>query len=127
MLYAQISDPDMKHPILGALNWPNIEPNHLKPFDLFDSTMTFFRPRTKDFPMLEYGFEAAKKAGCYSVAYNAANEIAAQAFIDGKIGFTAISRIVRAVLDKDWSAMPTSFENIFEADAQARKLASEII
>ena len=127
MLYAQISDPDMKHPILSALNWPAIEPTHLKPFELFDSTMTFFRPRTKDFPMLEYGFEAAKKTGCYSVAYNAANEIAVQAFIDGKIGFTAISRIVRAVLDKDWSKSPKTFEDVFEADKQARSYAGEII
>ena len=127
MLYAQISDPDMKHPILSALNWPEIQENHLKPFELFDSTMTFFRPRTKDFPMLEYGFEAAKKTGAYSVAYNAANEIAVQAFVDGKIEFTAISRIVRAVLDKNWSATPSSFEDIFEADKQARSYACEII
>lgn len=127
MLYAQISDPDMKHPILSALNWPETEKTHLDDFDLFDSTMTFFRPRMKDFPMLEYGFEAAKNSKSYTIAYNAANEMAVQAFIDGKIGFTAISRIVRTVLDKDWSFIPQSFDDVFEADEKARKIAAEII
>ena len=125
LLYAQISEPDMKRPILGALNWPSVEKNHLKKFDLFDKTMTFFRPRLKDFPMLEYGFEAAKNSKSYTIAYNAANEIAVKAFIDGKIGFTAISRIVRSVLDKDWSLSPSTFEEVFEADKKARLFALE--
>lgn len=127
MLYAQISDPDMKHPIISALNWPNIEETHLSPFELFDTTMTFFKPRTNDFPMLEYGFEAAKNSKSYTIAYNAANEIAVQAFIDGKIGFTAISRVVRTVLDKDWSSTPKSFDDVFEVDKMARKLTLEIL
>lgn len=125
LLYAQISEPDMKRPILGALNWPSVEKNHLQKFDLFDKTMTFFRPRLKDFPMLEYGFEAAKNSKSYTIAYNAANEIAVKAFIDGKIGFTAISRIVRSVLDKDWSLSPSTFEEVFEADKKARLFALE--
>ncbi len=127
MLYAQISDPDMKHPILSALNWPNNEENHLPQFDLFDCSMTFFRPRTRDFPMLEYGFEAAKNARSYTIAFNAANEVAVEAFIQGKIGFTAISRVVRSVLDRDWTETPKSFEDVFEADERARRLAMETI
>lgn len=127
MLYAQISDPDMKHPIIGALNWPEIKNNYMEEFDLFDCTMNFYRPRLKDFPMLEYGFEVAAKGKSYTIAYNAANEIAVQAFFDGKISFTAISRVVRAVLDKDWTNEPNSFEDVFETDQKARKLALEII
>ena len=127
MLYAQISDPDMKHPIFSALTWPENKETYLSPFDLFDSTMTFFRPRINDFPMLGYAFEAAKKSKSYTIAYNAANEEAVAAFLDKKTGFTAIPRIVRSVLDKDWTYEPRSFDDVFEQDKKARKLAQEMI
>ena len=51
MIYAQISDPDMKHPIYSALTYPENKKAYLKPFDLFDQTMTFFKPRMEDFPI----------------------------------------------------------------------------
>lgn len=127
MLYAQISDPDMKHPIYTALTWPKNEKNYLQPFDLFDQTMTFFRPRLNDFPLLSYAFETAKKEKSYTIAFNAANEIAVAAFLDNKIGFTAISRIVRSILDKDWTLEPKTFEDVFEQDKKARCIAQELI
>lgn len=127
MLYAQISDPDMKHPIYSALTWPENQESFLEPFDLFDQTLTFYRPRTNDFPLLSYAFECVKNKKSYSIAFNAANEVAVQAFIDKKIGFTAISRIVRAVLDKNWNVHPQTFDDVFEADKQARSLALELI
>ena len=127
MLYAQLSEPDMQYPIFSALTWPENKAGHLQPFDLFDKTLTFFHPRTKDFPLLEYAFEAARNGKSYSIAYNAANEIAVNAFLDKKIGFTAISRIVRTVLDKDWTLLPASFDDVFAQDEKARKLAEAII
>ena len=127
MLYAQLSEPDMQHPIFSALTWPENKAGHLQPFDLFDKTLTFFHPRIKDFPMLEYAFEAARNGKSYSIAYNAANEIAVQAFLDKKIGFTAISRIVRTVLDKDWTLLPAGFDDVFAQDEKTRKLAEAII
>ena len=126
-LYAQISEPDMKHPIVCALTWPENKNNYMKPFDLFDQTMTFFRPRINDFPLLSYAFECVKFGKCYPIAFNAANEAAVQAFIDGKINYSSISRIVRAVLDRNWNKNLDSFETVFEADSQARKYAGELI
>lgn len=127
MLYAQISDPDMKHPIFSALTWPENEKSYLTPFDLFDSTMTFFSPRMNDFPMLSYAFEAAKKLKSYTIAYNAANEEAVSAFLAKKISFTAIPRIVRSVLDKDWTDEPQTFDDVFEQDKKARCLTQELL
>ena len=127
MLYAQISDPDMKHPIFNALTWPENKQSSMNEFDLFDQTMTFYRPRMIDFPMLSYAFEVAQRGKAYTIAYNAANEIAVSAFLDKKISFMAIPRIVRSTLDKDWNHMPSSFEDVFEIDIQARKYTEELI
>ncbi len=127
MLYAQISDPDMKHPIYSALTFPKNEENYLKPFNLFDHEMTFFKPRYDDFPMLKYAFTAAQKDGSYTIAYNAANEIAVADFISGKIKFTEIPEVVLKVLEKDWSKAPENFEDVFETDRKARITAEEII
>lgn len=127
MLYAQLSDPDMKHPILSALTRPETAENYLQAFDLFDKTLSFFRPRTEDFPLLAYAYEAAKRGASYTIAYNAADEVAALAFLDGKLSFTGIARVVRSVLDEDWSVLPESFEDVFKADAKARALAKTLI
>lgn len=125
MLYAQISDPDMKHPIYGALTYPHNKKCYLKPFDLFDCEMTFYKPRTDDFPMLDYAFKAAGLNGSYTIAYNAANEIAVDAFIKGKIGFTQIADLVYKVLQKDWTAVPNDFSCVYEMDKLARRIALE--
>lgn len=124
-LYAQISEPDMKHPILCALNWPENKACYMEQFDLFDKEMTFYKPRMDDFPLLSYAFECVKKGNCYPIAFNAANEVAVHAFIDGKITYPAISRIVRSVLDNDWNTKLDSFDTVFEADKKARTFASE--
>ena len=127
MLYAQISEPDMKHPILNALTWPQNRENYLEPFDLFDKTMTFFKPRMQDFPMLSYAFECVKFGKAYPIAFNAANEVAVNAFLQEKISFQAISRVVRSVLDKNWNHKIKTFDDVFAADEEARKYTLELI
>ena len=127
MLYAQISDPDMKHPIFQSLVYPENKKNYMKPFDLFDRNFEFYRPRYDDFPMLKYAFEAAKKNAGYTIAFNAANEIAVQGFIDGKIKFLDIPEITYKVLQNDFSSVPRDFEDIFEIDMLARKYAEAFV
>lgn len=82
IVYAQLSEPDMKHPIIQALDWPEVKHNFMKPFDLTDTatgsrTLTFEKPRMDDFPLLKLAFKAAEKDNCHPIAFNAANEIAA--------------------------------------------------
>lgn len=127
MLYAQISDPDMKHPIFSALTYPENKVSCLRPFDLFDNTMTFFKPRTEDFPMLKYAFKVAESTDSYSIAYNAANEIAVDAFINKGIKFNDIPEIVKNVLDYDWSTVPESFEDVFIQDTKARNISKGLL
>lgn len=127
MLYAQISDPDMKHPIFNALTWPDNINSYLKPFDLFDQTMNFYKPRINDFPLLGYAFECVRQKNAYPIAFNAANEVAVQGFINKSISYPAISRIVRAVLDKNWNNKISDFKDVLEADKLAREYALEMI
>lgn len=134
IVYAQLSEPDMRHPILQALDWPEIKGNSMRPFDLTDTkdgkrTLTFENPRLDDFPLLSLAFSAADKDNCHPVAFNAANEIAAWAFIEGKIKFSRISQTVASVMDynggKPWDSNARDLEDIFEADKMARALAKE--
>ncbi len=128
-LYAQISEPDMRRPILSALTWPEVIENNLKKLDLTSAVgdegicMSFFPPRFKDFPLLGCAYEAQKAGGAYTIAYNAANEVAVEFFLQRKIGFTAIQNTVATVLDKDWSQEPENFEAVFALDAKAREAA----
>lgn len=130
VLYAQISPPDMQHPILQALTWPEFYPNSLKKLDLASSItdaceMTFSAPDKERFPMLRLAYQAAAKNGGYTIAYNAANEIAVDLFARGAADFYDISDITEAVLAHDWNAEPSSFEEVLEIDALARRLALE--
>ena len=132
IVYGQLSEPDMKHPIIQALDWPEVTTNFMKPFDLTDTldgkrTLTFEKPRFEDFPLLELAFESAKQDKSCPIAFNAANEIAAQAFIDGKIVFSQIAQTVLTVMKKHKIFDITSAKDIFEADEQARSYAREFL
>ena len=123
MIYAQISDPDMRHPIFGALVWPEIRANYLKPFNLFEKEMTFFPPRLDDFPMLSLAYECARRGNSYTIAFNAANEVAVAAFLERKISFLEIPKIVEETLQEDWSMHPSDLDLVMDADKSARKIA----
>lgn len=133
IVYGQFSEPDMKHPILQALDWPEILPTFMKPFDLTDTTdgkrtLTFEKPRMDDFPMLALAFECAEKGGSYPIVFNAANEIAVQAFIDGKLGFLEIAELVAKVLHgTDWAHNPRDLEDVFDADRRSREISIKFL
>ncbi|WP_294430964.1 1-deoxy-D-xylulose-5-phosphate reductoisomerase [uncultured Treponema sp.] len=133
IVYGQFSEPDMKHPILQALDWPKILSSSMKSFDLTDTadgtrTLTFEKPRFDDFPMLSLAFESAEKNGSYPIVFNASNEIAVQAFIDGKIGFLQIPECVSKVLhETDWSEAPRDLKDVYSADRLAREKAKAFL
>ncbi len=127
VLYAQISNPDMRHPILNALTYPEIKNNYLEKFDLFDTEMTFYRPKTEMFKMLPLAYECAKKSNCYTIAFNAANEIAVDYFLKNKCSYMQIPEIVEETLQSDWSEIPSSLEIIQAKDAKAREIAESVI
>jgi 1-deoxy-D-xylulose-5-phosphate reductoisomerase len=92
----------------------------------FDSlSLEFHLPDTEKFPMLALAYEAAGKGGLYPCAYNAANEEAVAAFLEGRIGFLEIGRITRYVLDKDWSANPAGIASVMEADRLVKSIVEK--
>lgn len=123
MMYGEFYEPDMKRAIYSALSYPEVKPCYMSDFDLFDKNLSFFRPRLNDFPMLEYGYEVAEKNGAYTIAYNAANEVAVEAFMKGEIGFTTISRVVRGTIDKNWGETVRDYKDVMDADEAARSAA----
>lgn len=130
VMYAQLSKPDMRHPIVTALTYPNFEKNNLPTFDFlnFDEdgcALEFYPPRKKDFPMLNYAYEAASKGIGSQIAYNAANEIAVEKFVQRKISFNQIPDVTKKALDNNWNPNPSSFDEVFEIDTMVRKLCTE--
>ncbi len=127
MMYAQVSEPDMKHPIINALNWPNNKQTFMPDFDIFDRTMTFMKPNYENFPLLSYAFNCVKNGNAYPIAFNAANEVAVAEFLNKKISFTAIANSVEKILQDDWSCKITSFEDVFEQDKLARRKTKDLL
>jgi len=127
VFYAQLSRPDMRHPIHDALHWPYTEPLDLDTLSFDSLTLEFEKPDMEKFPMLSFARKAAKKGGLYACAYNAANEEAVTAFINKKIGFLDIPKITGSVLEKDWALNCSDRETILKADADARLEAVKII
>jgi 1-deoxy-D-xylulose-5-phosphate reductoisomerase len=127
---AQASPPDMKLPIALALGWPDRVPGVLAPLDFAQSlTWTFEPVDTAVFPAVELARHAGQAGGCVTATYNAANEIAVQAFLDGRIGFPDIVRTVAAVVESadQWRAEPSTLDEVLAADAWARRRARTLV
>lgn len=127
-LYAQISKPDMRHPILTALTYPDIIENSLEKIDFTKAfQMEFLPPRFEDFPMLNLAYDALNKGGSYSIVYNAVNEIAVAAFRNKQIKFTDIAKTVAKVMALDWSKTCTEIEEVVQIDYEARNKALQAL
>jgi 1-deoxy-D-xylulose-5-phosphate reductoisomerase len=122
-VYAQLSRPDMRLPVHEALYYPETVPSPWGKLDFDGLTLTFERPDTVRFPMLALAYEALRAGGRYPVAYNAANEYAVSAFLNGKIAFTEISAVCGEVLGMDWAGGADELQSILDADGSAREAA----
>ncbi|WP_305778861.1 1-deoxy-D-xylulose-5-phosphate reductoisomerase [Nocardia nova] len=127
---AQASPPDMKLPIALALGWPDRVPGTLAPID-FGTTFTWeFEPVDNEvFPAVELARAAGKAGGSVTAVYNAANEIAVQAFLDGALRFPDIVRTVARVVESAdrWAAEPSTLDEVLAADAWARQRARTLV
>lgn len=122
---AQMGYPDMRLPIHYCLNYPERIPGVARHMDFTEClTMTFEPPDITRFPAIRIAREAMRTDGTAGAVFNAANEVAVQAFIDGTIRFADISAIVEATLDKCPTTQGNSLDEILEADALARRTAS---
>jgi 1-deoxy-D-xylulose-5-phosphate reductoisomerase len=126
-VYAQLSKPDMRLPIHNALFYPDCKPCPFASIGFDNLHLDFEKPDLERFPLLRFAYEAAEKNGCYTVAYNAANEIAVDAFINRKINFMQIPEITENVLQSDWQDSANSLHSIVEADKKAREIAISFV
>jgi 1-deoxy-D-xylulose-5-phosphate reductoisomerase len=126
---AQLSNPDMKLPIQYALTWPGRAPSPVQPLDFFKlARLDFARPDFRRFPCLELAFYAAGKGGIYPAALNAANEVAVEHFISGKLRFTDIPAVVEKTLAacRGDSRERLTLAAAVEADGWARQKAAAV-
>ena len=123
---AQLGNPDMRTPIAHALAWPERIESGADPLDLFDvGRLDFREPDLERFPCLGLAMEAAIAGGGQPIWLNAANEIAVQAFLDGRIRFSAIAVLIASVLAECRASSPGTLEEIIGADREARQKARE--
>ena len=121
---AQLGVTDMKHPIQYALTYPERKTGCLEPLDLRAmSSLTFEEPDLDRFPCLGLAYDALRQCGTMPAVLNAANEIAVQAFLDGKIVLSDIAKINSAVMDEHETEQVASLETVLAADAWARERA----
>ncbi len=127
-VYAQLSPPDMSLPILSALSHGTIPlKNVVKPLDFTNLNLSFMQPDTDRFPLLKYAFDCVRSGGSYSIAFNAANEVAVNAFLSEQISFTEIHSIVEKILQKSWSVVCMSLEDILQVDFVVRTYVNELL
>ena len=127
---AQASPPDMKLPIGLALGWPDRVPGVAARCDFSTASTWHFEPLDATvFPAVELAREAGTRGGCLTAVYNAANEVAAQGFLDGVVGFPQIVRTVGEVLADadDWSGEPATLDDVLAADSWARARADAVV
>ena len=105
---------------------PHRRPGPLAPFPLTDHTLTFEPPDREAFPLLDLGYEAGRRGESAPAVLNAADEIAVQAFLDGRIGFSAIPRVVDGTLERVSLRKLESVADVIAVDAEARSVASEL-
>ena len=125
---AQLGNPDMRTPIAYGLAYPERIDAGVAPLDLFKvATMNFVAPDFERFPCLALAYQALRAAGTAPAILNAANEIAVEAFLDRRIPFLAIPRVIGAVLDALPVGAVGSLEDVLGADAEARRVAQQKI
>jgi 1-deoxy-D-xylulose-5-phosphate reductoisomerase len=127
---AQASPPDMKLPISLALGWPARVPAAAAACDFTTASTWGFEPLDASvFPAVDLARHAGQTGGCLTAVYNAANEEAAEAFLDGKIRFPAIVRTIADVLHAadQWAAEPATVEEVLDAQRWARERAREAV
>ncbi len=122
---AQLGNPDMRTPIAYGLGWPKRIDSGVKPLDLFEvARLDFEKADFNRFPCLRLAFEAHQAGGNATIALNAANEIAVDAFLNKQLRFTDIATVVEYVLEQTTSCTPETIDEILIQDKESRQQAN---
>lgn len=119
---AQIGTATMETPIQYALTYPNRIESHLPRFSFLDHPqLTFHRPDTSTFRCLDLAYQAIRKGGNMPCIMNAANEVAVQRFIDGKIQFLEIADFVETAMNRSLFIAQPTLDDLFATDSEVRR------
>ena len=126
---AELGNPDMRTPIAHALAYPQRIAAGVEALDLCKvASLHFERPDLDRFPCLGLAYRALREGGGAPTTLNAANEVAVQAFLDRRIRFTAIARVIGEVMDRlPTGGMPASLAEVLAVDRTARAAAEHLI
>jgi 1-deoxy-D-xylulose-5-phosphate reductoisomerase len=125
---AHLGHPDMRVPIAYALHHPDRVDVPVRTLDLAEvGALTFEPPDLDAFPCLRLSRDAALAGGTATCVLNAANEVAVHAFLQGALDFMGIPAVIETVLEQLPAARVHSFDTLYGADAEARRLAAEAI
>ncbi len=125
---AQLGVPDMRVPIRLAMTYPNRVENPAEPLDLFTcGDLTFHKPDEEAFPCLALAKEAALRGGTACAVMNGANEAAVALFLEDRIGFYDIPRLVRGAMDGVPFVENPDLTQILEADRAARAIVGNLL
>jgi 1-deoxy-D-xylulose-5-phosphate reductoisomerase len=125
---AQICATDMRMPIQYALTYPDRAEAPVPKVDWSKARQwEFLPPDFEKFPLLKLAYDCQRAGGSATCTLNAADEIAVEAFLGGRIGFTAIAEIVSETLDRIPQRTPTSVAAILEIDRQSREVARQLV
>ncbi|MGH8750526.1 MAG: 1-deoxy-D-xylulose-5-phosphate reductoisomerase [Burkholderiales bacterium] len=123
---AQLGNPDMRTPIAYALGYPERIEGGVQSLDLFKiGTLTFQEPDFQRFPCLKLAYAALKRGDAAPAILNAANEVAVANFLERRMPYMFIPRMIEAVLEKVSVKSLTTLEDVLEADHAARAVAAE--
>ncbi len=125
---AQMGMPDMRTPIAYALAWPKRIAAPAERLDLARiGTLTFEEPDSDQFPTLLLARQALQNGGGSPAVLSAANEIAVEGFLAGRIGFLDISRVVEETLETMPNTVVESLDDVYRLDAEARRAAERFV
>jgi len=123
---AQMGNPDMRTPIAHAMAWPERMSSGVEPLDIFEvAKLEFEKPDFKRFPCLAMAYEALNEGGTATTILNAANEMAVDAFLNKKLSFTNISKVIEKTLENTTKVEADSLQTILQADSDARHVSAE--
>lgn len=124
---AQLGVPDMKLPIQYAFSYPDRLPLQGDRLDLFRQPLEFFRPDVEKFQCLQLAYESIRKGGNMPCVVNAANEIVNLAFREGRCSFLGMGEVIEKTMQRATFDAKPDYEVYLQTDAEARRLATELL
>lgn len=124
---AHVGEPDMRVPIQYAITFPERAVGSLSPFSLAGKELSFFEPDRATFPALDLAYEAGRTGSSAPAVFNAADEIAVEAFLNGRLPFLGIVDLIERTLSKIPTVELSTVQDVLAIDAEARAMATQLL